>query len=154
MGAQHFTTRKGKPAFSHDGFTYRLDRRTSDGEQFYWRCIDHSCYVRMEMMGMLGPLAPRCRQEHTYAPKPEDGIVCNFICAMKEAARTIYEEKAVSIANTNATAALSHPLFILFLQEPLLNINDERQWGDEAMMLSRPSWFRLPCGHDASKFQQ
>ena len=33
-------------------------------------------------------------------------------------------------------------------------INDERQWGDEAMMLSRPSRSRLPCGHDASNYKQ
>ena len=44
--------------------------------------------------------------------------------------------------------------FKFFLQEPILNINDERQWGDEAMMLSRPSRSRLPCGHDASKYKQ
>ena len=68
-------------------------------------------------MGMLGPPTPRCRQEHTHAPKPEDGIVRNSICAMKEAARTttrplneIYEEQAVGVANTHPTAAPSLPL--------------------------------------------
>ena len=45
-------------------------------------------------------------------------------------------------------------IFFIFLQEPLLNINGERQWGDEAMMLSRPSRSRLPCGHDVSKYKQ
>ena len=42
----------------------------------------------------------------------------------------------------------------IFLQELLLNINNERKWGDEAMMLSRPSISRLPCDHDASKYKQ
>ena len=49
---------------------------------------------------------------------------------------------------------LNFLIFFIYLQEPLLNINDERQWGDEAMMLSRPSRSRLPCGHDASKYKQ
>ena len=45
-------------------------------------------------------------------------------------------------------------IFFIFLQESLLNINDERKWGEEAMMLSRPSRSRLPCGHEASKYKQ
>ena len=50
-----------------------------------------------------------------------------------------------------------HQVFLFyfkFLQEPLLNINDERRWGDEAMMLSQLSRSRLPRGHDVSKYKQ
>ena len=74
MDVIYFKTSRGKDAFSHNGYNYRQDKRSRDGERMFWRCMDPNCNVRYESHGIDGPPVARGPQEHTHTPCPEDGL--------------------------------------------------------------------------------
>ena len=53
MEITRFKTPKGKDAFSLDGYCFRVDKRSADGERVFWQCLDPSCTVRMETVGTV-----------------------------------------------------------------------------------------------------
>ena len=70
MEVTRFKTSKGNDDFSLDGYCFRVDKRPADGERVFWRCLDPSCTVKIETVGIHAEPTPRGQQDHTYVPPP------------------------------------------------------------------------------------
>ena len=79
-------SRRGKPAFSLNGFCYRQDKRASDGRVF-WRCLEDGCSARMVSDGFDDTPVARGTNDHTHAPRGESGLQRHCVSQMKRAAR-------------------------------------------------------------------
>ena len=86
FGLLKFTTSRGKPAFSLNGFCYRQDKRASDGRVF-WRCLEDGYSARMVSDGFDDTPVARGTNDHTHAPRGESGLQRHCVSQMKKAAR-------------------------------------------------------------------
>ena len=84
MALVRFKTSRGKDTFCLDGYSYRQDKRPSDGEQLFLRCINQNCSVRMESRGLEDVPQPRGQAQHTHGPRVEEGLHRRAVTSMKE----------------------------------------------------------------------
>ena len=62
MEITRFKIPKGKDAFSLDGYCFRVDKRSADGERVFWRCLDPNLCI------ILIPIF-RVKKNHTPTMK-------------------------------------------------------------------------------------
>ena len=97
FGLLKFTTSRGKPAFSLNGFCYRQDKRASDGRVF-WRCLEDGCSARMVSDGFDDtPVARGCRVGHHTGIKSNWIESCVVFLARMWAARTLFRADVGSV---------------------------------------------------------
>ena len=113
MEVTRFKTPKGKDAFSLDGYCFRVDKRSADGERVFLRCLDPSCTVRMETVGIHSEPTPRGQRDHTHAPNREESVRRQAEHDMREKAKSgtasipaIYDEVAITVHQEQRNVAL------------------------------------------------
>jgi len=104
-------TGKGKLSLGYLGYTYRYNRCGANSDIFL-RCIVKGCVGRIKSNQDHTQIEVR-NSKHNHPPSPDDIVVCEVTCHMRERASTltetvpaIYRECTAKLANSPSAAAL------------------------------------------------